>query len=43
MVSLDRYNRIFNILNDSSSRIRVSDKTEDVNFNVLKMIRGINK
>ena len=43
MVSLDRYNTIYNILNDSPSRIRVPNKTEDVNFNVLNMIRGINK
>ena len=43
MVSLDRYNRNFNILDDSSSGIHAPNKTEDVNFNLLNMIRGINK
>ena len=36
MVSLDRYDKIFNTLNDSSSRISVPNKAEDVNLNVIK-------
>ena len=42
MVSLDRCNGGCNILDDSSSRIYVPNKTEDVNLNIFNMIARIN-
>ena len=43
MVSLDRFNRSCNALNDLSSKISVSDKTEDVDLNVFNMIAKVNE
>ena len=38
VLSLARYNESYNTLDDLSSRICVSNKTEDVNLNVFNMI-----
>lgn len=43
MVSLDRFNGSCNALNDLSSKISVSDKTEDVDLNVFNMIAKVNE
>ena len=43
MVSLDRFNGSCNALNDLSSKISVSDKTEDVDGNVFNMIAKVNE
>ena len=43
MVSLDICNVICNTLVDSSSRICVANKTEDVNLNVFNMITRVNE
>ena len=43
MFSLDKYNGSCNSLQDSSSTIHVSNKAEDLNWNVFIMITGINE
>ena len=42
-VKLDRRVAGCNTLNNSSNRVCVPNKTEDLNFNVLNMITGINE
>ena len=42
-VNLDRCTRSCNILNDLSSEVCVSDKTEDLNLSIFNMITGINE
>ena len=41
-VKLDRCVRSCSILNDSSNKVCVPNKTEDLNLSVFKMITGIN-
>ena len=43
MIVLDRYNGIYNTLDDLSSKICVTNKTKNVNLNLFNMITGINE
>ena len=43
MVNLDRCNRSCNTFDDTSGKMCVSNKTENVNMNVFKMITVINE
>ena len=42
-IKLDRCAGSCNTLNDLSNKIRVTNKTEDLNLNVFNMITGINE
>ena len=43
MVNLDRCNRSCNTFDDTSGKMCVPNKTENVNMNVFKMITVINE